>query len=239
VGLWWIGFAQIPLKRLPADNEAKGAMDRRLLTKGYGELRKAWKSLKRDSHTLAYLGAFFCFNAGVQAVLFLASTFAEKELHFSTTGLIFLILILQIVAIGGANFFAWVSGKRGNKFSIVVMLVVWAIICIIGYFVQTGLDFYLLAALVGLVMGGTQSMARSTYAKFLPEDTPDTASYFSFFDVMDKVSTVAGTLVFGLVEFITGNMRYSVAALAIFFLLSLLIISGVKVRRMAAIGPNT
>ncbi|MBX2893190.1 MAG: MFS transporter [Saprospiraceae bacterium] len=230
VGLWWIGFAQIPLRRLP--NDAPPTTRENLLTKGYEEIKKVWRVVKGDSNTKAFLFAFFCYNAGVQAVLFLASTFAEKELHFDTQRLIFLVLILQIVAIGGAWASAKLSGRKGNKFSMMTMLIIWTGICITGYFVQTGLDFYLLAGAVGLVMGGIQSLSRATYAKLLPENTPDTASYFSFYDVMDKVSTVAGTFVFGFVENITGGMRNSVAALAVFFVISLAVLAAVKIRRM-------
>lgn len=204
VGLWWIGFSQIPLKRLPGDQPQKKTGDH-ILKKGYQELRKAWNSLKNDANTKRFLVSFFCFNAGVQAVLFLASTFAREVLGFSDSGLIYLVLILQIVGIGGAEFFARMSGRKGNRYTLIVMVAIWTIVCIVGYFVQTGLDFYLLAAAVGLVMGGTQSLSRSTYAKFLPENTPDTASYFSFYDVMDKVSTVAGTFIFGIVQQLTGD----------------------------------
>lgn len=234
VGLWWIGFAQIPLKRLPEDYPQ--GRTNRLLTKGYQEIRKAWRNLRTDTNALSFLAAFFCYNAGVQAVLFLASTFAEKELHFSSSGLIFLVLILQIVAIGGATFFARVSGWKGNKFSLMVMLIVWTAICIVGYFVQTGLDFYLLAGAVGLVMGGIQSLSRSTYAKLLPEHTPDTASYFSFYDVMDKVSTVVGTFTFGIVEQLSGGMRNSVMALAVFFLVSLGLLTAVRIKRIRLVA---
>ncbi|MBK8193152.1 MAG: MFS transporter [Lewinellaceae bacterium] len=230
VGLWWIGFAQIPLRRLPDDTPPETREN--LLTRGYEELRKVWRVVRGDTNTKAFLFAFFCYNAGVQAVLFLASIFAEKELGFDTTKLIFLILILQIVAIGGAWASAKLSGRKGNKFSIMVMLAIWTGICITGYFVRTGLDFYLLAVAVGLVMGGIQSLSRATYAKLLPENTPDTASFFSFYDVMDKVSTVAGTFVFGFVEQITGGMRNSVAAMGIFFVLSLLVLATVSIKRM-------
>ena len=236
VGLWWLGFAQIPLRRLPDD--APGHSRENLLTKGYQELLKVWRTIRNDGNAQAFLLAFFCYNAGVQAVLFLASTFAEKELHFSSSGLIFLVLILQIVAIGGAWASAKLSGIKGNKFSIMVMLLVWTGICITGYFVQTGLDFYLLAVAVGTVMGGIQSLSRATYAKFLPENTPDTASFFSFYDVMDKVSTVAGTFVFGFVEQLTGGMRNSVATLAVFFVISLLVLAFVSVRRMRTAGVS-
>lgn len=230
VGLWWIGFSQIPFDRLPDDK--KGDMPDGIMEKGYTELRKVWKIVKKDHNTLGFLGSFFCYNAGVQAVLFLAAVFAEKELGFDTSHLIYLVLILQIVAIGGAELFARVSGRIGNRSTLAAMLLVWAGICVTGYFVQTGLDFYLLAGAVGVVMGGTQSLSRSTYAKFLPEHTPDTASFFSFYDVMDKFSTVAGTFLFGIVEQLTGSMRYSVAALGILFLIGMFILRFVKVQRM-------
>ncbi len=231
VGLWWLGFSQIPFRRLPQDSRTK--LRGNLLGKGYQELRKAWRNLQSNPNALRFLGAFFCYNAGVQAVLFLASTFADVVLGFDATKLIYLVLILQIVAIGGAWASAKLSGKKGNKFSIMVMLVIWTVVCITGYYVQTGLDFYLLAAGVGIVMGGIQSLSRATYAKLLPENTPDTASYFSFYDVMDKISTVVGTFTFGLVQQITGDMRDSVRALSVFFVISLVIFSVVKIRRMA------
>ena len=230
VGLWWIGFAQIPLRRLPEDQPAHPPAN--LLSKGYEELGKVWRVLRGSRNTLVFLIAFFCYNAGVQAVLFLASTFAEKELHFSSAGLIVLVLILQIVAIGGAWASAKLSGRKGNKYSLMVMLIIWTVVCIVGRFVQTGMDFYLLAAAVGLVMGGIQSLSRATYAKFLPEKTIDTASYFSFYDVMDKVSTVVGTFTFGFVEQITGGMRNSVSAMAVFFVLSLVLLGMVQIQRM-------
>jgi len=230
VGLWWLGFAQIPFRRLPQDKPSKLGND--LLGKGYREIRKVWHVVRADFNTKAFLVAFFCYNAGVQAVLFLASTFADVVLHFNAQSLIYLVLILQIVAIGGAWASAKLSGLKGNKFSIMVMLVIWTAICIAGYYVQTGLDFYLLAAGVGLVMGGVQSLSRATYAKLLPENTTETASYFSFYDVTDKVSTVAGTFVFGIVQHFTGDMRDSVRALAVFFLISLAVFSAVRIRKM-------
>ncbi len=239
VGLWWIGFSQIPLKRLPEDRPGKLNLNNQsLLSKGYKEVKKAASVIQKDSNTVWFLTAFFCYNSGVQAVLFLASTFAEKELHFNTQKLIFLVLILQIVAIGGAWSSAKLSGKKGNKYSLMLMLFIWTIVCVLGYNVKTGLDFYALAAAVGLVMGGTQALSRATYAKFLPENTQDTASYFSFYDVMDKVSTVMGTLIFGIVEQITGNMRYSILAMGILFVVSLLVMQWVKIKRMKTLSDN-
>lgn len=230
VGLWWLGFSQIPLRRLPEDKPDNPKVN--LLTKGYEEIRRVWQTLKRDRNTMLFLLAFFCFNAGVNAVLYLAATFADKELHFDATELIVLVLILQIVAVGGAWASTRLSKLKGNKFSLMTQLVVWTAICITAYFVTTGMQFYLLAAAVGLVMGGVQALSRSTYAKFLPEDTTDTASYYSFYDVMDKLSTVMGTFMFGFVEQITGGMRNSVASLAVLFVISLVVLMRVKVVHM-------
>ncbi|MFQ5446237.1 MAG: MFS transporter, partial [Saprospiraceae bacterium] len=218
VGLWWLGFAQIPFRRLPPD--ASGRPQENLVRKGYLELKKVWRALQGLTMTKRFLVSFFFYNAGVQTVLFLASTFAIDELKFRATDLIILILILQLVAIFGAYLFAKISDWRGNKFSIIAMLFIWIAICAIAYIVTTKMEFYLLASAVGLVMGGIQSLSRSTYSKLIPEDTPDTTSYFSFYDVLDKVSTMMGTFGFGFVQ-LTGGMRSAVLALAVFFIVGL------------------
>ena len=233
VGLWWIGFAQIPFRKLPHD--VKLPFDESMLTRGYKELGKAWSVLKKDRYTKLFLLSFFLYNAAVQAVLFLASTFADKELHFDLGALILLILILQIVAIVGAWLFSKISTKIGNKASLAIMLLLWTVVCFLGYSVDTGLQFYILAGGVGLVMGGTQSLSRSTYAKFLPEHTRDNASFFSFYDVMDKTSTVFGTFLFGIVEVLSGNMRTSILSLSFLFVLSLIVLYFVRVRRMEVV----
>lgn len=235
VGLWWIGFSQIPLRRLPADRP--GEASPQLFKKGMEELRKVWAYLKSDRNMLMFLLVFFLFNSGTQALLFLASIFAEKELGFDTSGLIVLIMVLQIVGILGAWGLAKVSDLKGNKFALMLVLCIWVVICIGGFFVRTGIDFYILAAFVGLSMGGTQSLSRSTYAKFFPVNTPDTASYYSFYDVIDKVSTVAGTFVFGIVEQITHGMRASVLVMGVFYLTAIMLFSVVRIGRKA--GPES
>lgn len=226
VGLWWIGFAQVSFRRLPADRPDPPGEN--LMKKGVQELRKVWHSLKKLKFTQRFLFSFFFYNAGVQTVLFLASTFAEKELQFATSDLIVLILILQLVAVVGAQLFAKVSDWQGNKISIAVMLVIWVAICWLAYIVVTKMQFYVLAGGVGLVMGGIQSMSRSTYSKLIPENTPDTTSYFSFYDVLDKVSTMIGTLGFGIVQ-LMGGMRDAVLAVAVFFVIGFLILMTVKI----------
>jgi UMF1 family MFS transporter len=163
-------------------------------------------------------------------VLFLAATFAEKELNFDTSQLIIVILLLQIVAIGGAQLFARVSDWKGNKFALIAMLVIWVAICCTAYFVETDVQFYAIAAAVGMVMGGIQSLSRSTYSKLLPEKTKDTASFFSFYDILEKLAIVLGTFSFGFIEQITGGMRNSILALIFFFLMGLVLLISVRIK---------
>ena len=230
VGVWWIGFAQISFKYLPKDSKLK--FDGQFLKKGYEEIKMVFKRLQSQVNTKRFLWAFFFYNSGVQTVIYLATVFAEKELNFETAELITIVLLLQLVAIGGAYLFAWVSDKRGNKFSLLLMITIWFLICL-GAFLVTGKTvFYFLAALVGMVMGGIQSLSRSTYSKLIEENTKDLTSYFSFYDVLYKVSIVSGTFFFGLAEFITGNIRYSVLVLAILFVIGFLILSKVDLKHL-------
>ncbi len=229
VGVWWIGFAQISFRRLPKDVRLHS--DENLLTKGFQELKKVWQSLRAEQNTRRFLLAFACLSAGVQTALYLAAIFAEKELNFETAELILTILILQIVAIAGATFFAKLSGWRGNKFTLLLILVIWIITCIAAYFVTSKLQFYLVASSVGILMGGTQALSRSTYSKLLPEGTTDTASYFSFYDITEKLATVFGTFIFGYINYRMDSMRPSVLSLSVFFLLALLFLQRTKIQR--------
>lgn len=227
VGLWWLGFALIPFRRLPADR--RGKVPLHLLSRGIKELKKVWALVKHQNNTLRFLASFFFYSAGVQTVLFLAATFAEKELSFASDELIGLILILQFVGIGGAYLFAFLSEKLGNKWSITSMLLIWMAICVLAYLVHSKLHFYGIAAAVGLVMGGIQSMSRSTYSKLLPEETTDTTSFFSFYDILEKVAIVFGTMIFGVIEQLTGGMRNSILALIVFFAIALVLMRRVRV----------
>ncbi len=230
VGVWWLAFAQIPFRRLPLD--ARQPLPPGLLQKGYGEIRKAFRILRQSGNTARFLLSFFCYNAGVQAILFLASSFADKEMRMEKSRLIVLVLLLQIIAIAGAYLSSKLSDWKGNRLSLLVLLVIWSLICLFGYRIQTETEVFVLGGAIGLVMGGIQALSRSTYAKFLPENTTETTSFFSFYDVMDKVSTVFGTLVFGLVAQWFGGMRSSVLVLAGLFLVSIALLLSVRVRRM-------
>lgn len=228
VGVWWLGFAQISFRRLPKDK--KQTMPPQVLKKGFQELKKVWQALQHQPSIGRFLLAFFCASAGVQTTLYLAATFAEKELGFEASELIIIILLLQIVAIGGAFLFAKISDWRGNKVTLTAIFIIWMLTCAFAYFVNVKPQFYMIAISVGVLMGGTQSLARSTYSKLLPENTKDTTSYFSFYDVLEKVATVLGTFSFGIIEYWTGSMRASVLALSGFFLLALIILQMVKMK---------
>ena len=229
VGLWWIGFAQIPFNRLPGDQPSSIQNG---LSQGMKRLRTALGELWPHKNTLRFLVSFFFYSAGVQTILYLAAAFAEKELDFATAELIILILILQIVAIGGAWLFAWVSGKRGNKFSLMIMLVIWMMICVLAYGTRESIQFYLIAVLVGLVMGGIQSTSRAAYSKLLDgQQKENLNSYYSFYEVLEKAAIVFGTFSFGLIDQLSGSMRNSILALTVYFIVGLLILSQVRFRR--------
>ncbi len=217
VGVWWLGFAQYTFKHLPKDAITK--MTTSMVKNGYKEIRSAYAKVKQSPNIKNFLLSFFFYSAGVQTVIYLATIFAEKELSFETAELILLVLILQLVAIAGAYFFSALGSKKGNKFSILVMIVIWILICLGAFFTYDKTTFYLLAAMVGMVMGGIQSLSRASYSMLLPEKNHDTTSYFSFYDVVYKTAIVGGTFLFGLVDNITNNMRYSVLALAMCFVI--------------------
>ena len=228
VGVWWLGFAQITFKRLPKDRASR--FQPQTLKRGFRELRSVWKQLTHLPNLKRFLLAFFFYSAGVQTVLYLAATFAEKELNFETTNLILLILVLQLVAIGGAYLFAFLSGKLGNKSALFIMLFIWILVCITAYYTYGQGQFYVIAAFVGLVMGGIQSLSRSTYSKLVPLETPDRTSYFSFYDILEKVAIVVGTFSWGAIEQLTGGMRPSILALIGFFIIGMALLSRVTIK---------
>ncbi len=221
VGIWWMSFAQITFRGLP--DVKKNAKTGKLLD-GYNELKKVWGQLQHQSRLRRFLLSFFFYNMGVQTVMYMATYFGTDELQLGTTQLITTILIIQLVAIAGAWLFALISKASGNIAALLILIFIWVGICLGAYFVQTATEFYILAFVVGLVMGGIQSLSRSTYSKMLPPETVDTASYFSFYDVCEKVGIVIGTLTFGLVSQTLGGMRPSAVALGFYFIMGIILL---------------
>ena len=224
VGLWWIGFAQIPFKILPKGSPNFDAAAQRKVSNGFKELQKVWRQIKDLTLMKRFLYAFFCYSMGVQTVMLVAASFGEKILHLSTSSLIAVILIIQLVAIAGAYQMSHFSKKFGNVNVLTGVVLLWIAVCICAYFVSTATEFYMLAAVVGLVMGGIQSLSRSTFSKYIPKNTPDTASFFSFYDVTEKLAIVAGLASFAYIEELTGSMRNSTVALTTFFILGLFLL---------------
>lgn len=226
VGIWWWGFGQLALSRLPKGTPIATAHDRgSVLTHGYKELNKVWQQLKHMPVLKRYLGAFFFYNMGVQTVMLAATLYGKSELNIPTPKLIIAILIIQLVAIPGAFLIAKLSNKIGNFRALMITVSFWIILCVIGYLLpRNGVnEFYGLAVLVGFVMGGIQSLSRSTYAKLMPE-TKDTTSFFSFYDVTEKIAIVIGMFSFGYINELSGSQRNSVLALVVFFAIGLVLL---------------
>ncbi len=181
-----------------------------------------------------FLSSFFMFSMGVQTVLLLAPLFGDKEIGMEADEMIFVVLILQVLAIAGAFLFAYISTLRGNRFAIGLALVIWVLICITGYFMKDKITFYYLAAFLGFVMGGTQSLSRSTYSKLIPSESKDTASFFSFYDITEKLAIVIGSFSYGLIDQITGSMRNSMVFMSIFFIAGFIILQFVNLKKGVA-----
>jgi MFS transporter, UMF1 family len=243
-GLWWVGFAQIPFFTLPPDTgrpaDAPPSADGWVLN-GFRELGKVWAQLKELPNLKRFLLAYFTYNMGVQTVMYVATIFGDKVLKLESTALIVTILLLQIVGILGAYLFAKLSERIGNTRALSWAVFIWMLICVGGYFVQAGWSFYALAAVIGLTMGAVQSLSRSTYSKIIPENTPNSAAFFSFFDVTEKLSIVIGTAVFGIIAQVTGSMRNSILSLIVFFILGLFFLLRLRGRKLRedSVGPVT
>jgi MFS transporter, UMF1 family len=226
VGIWWLCFGYFSLSRLPKPIAAGNtASPNNVITNGYKELRKVWNQLRKMPVIKRYLGAFFFYNMGVQTVMLAATLYGKSELEIPVQNLIIAILLIQLVAIPGAYLISKLSGRIGNFQALMIVIFFWILICIAAFFVPKHaiVQFYILGACVGFVMGGIQSLSRSTYSKLMPE-TKDTASFFSFYDVTEKIAVVIGMLSFGYITELTGSQRGSVLALAAFFVIGLLIL---------------
>jgi UMF1 family MFS transporter len=220
VGIWWLAFSQIAfyyLKDRPTSHQISSG----ILGKGFHELMAVLQRIRKQEATPRFLLSFFMYSMGVQTVILLAPLFGESVIGLSGDTLIMTVLLLQIVAIVGSQLFAWIASRRSNKLALGLCLGIWIAVCIGGYFLTTESQFFVLAAFLGLVLGGTQAISRSTYSKLIPANTSDTASYFSLYDVSEKLAIVIGTFSYAFINQITGNMRYSLLAMIAFFALGL------------------
>ena len=226
VGLWWWGFGQFSLSRLPKSVPAgTGDLEHHILSKGYRELRKVWNELKHLAKLKRFLFGYFFYNMGVQTVMLVASLYGRSELAIPTTNLIVAILIIQLIAIPGAYIISTLSGSIGNIKALMICIIVWVGVCVYAYLIPAKdvTQFYILGTIVGFVMGGIQSLSRSTYSKLMPI-TKDTASFFSFYDVTEKIGMVVGVFSFALFTELTGSQRSSVLSVMSFFIIGFILL---------------
>ncbi|UKT65364.1 MFS transporter [Pedobacter mucosus] len=236
VGIWWFIFAQIPFKMLPKDIPNASAVGKGILKSSFSEFSKVWKQLKEMTFLKTYLVAFFFYSMGVQTIMLAAAGFGAKVLKLESDKLIIVILIIQLVAILGAWLMSQLAKKVGNVTVLLGVVMVWIATCVCAYYITNATQFYGLAAVVGLIMGGIQSLSRSTYSKFLPANSTDTASFFSFYDATEKLSIVIGLFSFAFIEEQTGSMRNSIIALTSFFIIGLIFLILLKKIEQKAIS---
>jgi UMF1 family MFS transporter len=231
VGLWWILFAQIPFYYLPSGNAEKERSGNWIFH-GFKELRKVYGRLREQPYLAKFLSAFFIYTMGLRTVMYVATIFGATELKLPSQSLIITVLLIQLVGIAGSYTFAWLSGKIGNIYALMIGVSIWIGICTGAYYTTEAMEFYMIACTVGMVMGGIQSLSRSTYSKLIPENVTDTASYFSFYDVTEKLAIVIGTFIYGTVEQLTGSMRNSILALLIIFVIGLMLLYRIPSRKV-------
>ena len=228
VGIWWIVFSQYSFYILPKGVSSGHKVTKDVVLNGFRELKMVWAQLKNNLRLKLYLRAFFVYSMAVQTIMLVAVYYGEEEISWKddtekTMGLIISILVIQVVAIIGAVLTSRASSKFGNIITLIAINFIWMCLCFYGYFVVTPYEFYTTAVMVGFVMGGIQALSRSTYSKFLPE-TDDTTSYFSFFDVAEKIGIVIGMVIFATIDQITGSMRNAFIFLFIFFLSGIILL---------------
>jgi UMF1 family MFS transporter len=238
VGIWWILFSQYTYYFLPKGNKkTEGSVTKSVVFNGFKELKKVWFLLKQNETLKKYLISFFVYSMAVQTIMLIATYFGSQEIAWKsksdgTTGLIICVLVVQLVAILGAALTAKASEKLGNIPTLIVLNCIWVVLCIAAYLITQPFPFYVMAGFIGFVMGGIQALSRSTYSKLLPE-TEDTASFFSFYDVTEKIGIVIGMCVYGVIDQITGSPRLAIVFLAVFFIIGVLLLKRVPKKNIS------
>ena len=234
VGIWWIVCSQYTFYYLPTINQ-KRKIIKDIIFNGFKELKEVWDELKEIIIIKKFLIAFFIYSSALQTVLLIATYFGEQEIIWKegekTSGLIISILLIQLIAILGAMITAKLSKKIGNIQALVILNLIWAFLCLGAFFITKPYEFYIAAGLVGMVMGGIQALSRSTFSKMIPK-TDNPTSYFSFFDVSQKVSIVLGMTLFAFLDQITGSMRVSILVFVLIFLLGAFLLNRIKIKNV-------
>ena len=227
-GLWWFGFSHVTFRRLPSGKKVV-LNNKTTYQKGITELKKVWKYILKTKRLKRFIYSFFVYSMAVQTIMLVAVYFGTKEINWGSgsnakMGLIISILLIQLIAIPGAILLSKISKMKGNLFALKLSIFIWILLCFSAFLVYEPIHFYFIAGFVGLVMGGIQSLSRSTFSKYIPQATKDTSSFFSFFDISEKLGIVIGMFSYGFIEQITGSMRNSIVALVVFFIIGLLLL---------------
>lgn len=227
-GLWWFGFSHVTFRRLPSGKKVV-LNNKTTYQKGITELKKVWKYILKTKRLKRFIYSFFVYSMAVQTIMLVAVYFGTKEINWGSgsnakMGLIISILLIQLIAIPGAILLSKISKMKGNLFALKLSIFIWILLCFSAFLVYDPIHFYFIAGFVGLVMGGIQSLSRSTFSKYIPKATKDTSSFFSFFDISEKLGIVIGMFSYGFIEQITGSMRNSIVALVVFFIIGLLLL---------------
>lgn len=226
VGVWWLGWSQWTFSFLPTETTNTSSSTKKAIKGGVTALKNVWKSLKHQKELKQFLYAFFAVDLALQTLIIVAPLFAQNSVGMKGSELILVVLIMQFLGIIGAVLFSRISQLKGNIWSLMISTGIYLLICVLASVYSDKLVFYGLAGLMGLALGGVQSQARSCYSKLLP-GLGHTASYFSFFDVLEKVAIVTGTLLYAAIAyFFAGNEilsapKIGMLVLAFFFLLAL------------------
>ena len=227
-GIWWFGFSHITFRKLP-NGKKVNVKDKSTYSKGVVELKKVWEYIKKTKRLKRFIYSFFVYSMAVQTIMLVAVYFGTEEINWGSGanakfGLIVSILLIQLIAVPGAFFLSKISELKGNLFALKLSVIIWILLCFSAFLVNKPIHFYFIAGFVGLVMGGIQSLSRSTFSKFLPKNTKDTSSFFSFFDISEKLGIVIGMFSYGFIHQITGSMRNSIVALVVFFIAGLVLL---------------
>jgi UMF1 family MFS transporter len=236
-GLWWGLFTLVTVSLLrdrPAQAAAHGAA-----TSGFRQLAATLKGMRAFPLTLWFLGAYLLFNDGVQTVISLSATYASEELGLSQSVLTGAILMVQVVAVFGALGLGRVAARYGAQRTVLGCLVAWTAVLVAAYTLQEGAvaQFYALAAVIGLVQGGTQALSRSLFSHLIPAGRE--AEYYSFYEISDRGTSWLGPLLFGLTYQLTGSYRYAIISLLVFFVAGFLLLLRLPMRQAVLAAGNT
>ena len=239
-GIWWAGWTLLTMKylkevKIPYElPEAYRDRPKILayLALGISRTVATAKRVGRFKHLTLFLVAYMIYNDGIHTVTSMATIYGTEELRLSTTALMVTLLLVQVVAIGGALVFSRIANRIGAKHAVMCALVLWSGVVTYGYFIHTATEFFVLGIIVGVVLGGTQALSRSFYGAMIPEQA--SAEFYGFYSVFSKFSSIWGPVTFGFIKQITGSARLAIISLMIFFIVGLILLGFVDEEKAKA-----